>query len=79
MNQQSNPHEQTSRPDMQHEHKPSHHATNLAQITYQNPFKIKNCSTHLGITIRWVEEPEQNRHRQLILESASDDLVGVVG
>jgi hypothetical protein len=71
MTQQSNTHERTSRPDMQHEHKPRHHATNLAQITYQHPLKIKNGNTHLGITIRWVQEPPT----ELILVGAS----GVVG
>ena len=71
MTKQPNTHEQTSRPDMQHKHKPNHHPKNVAQISYQHTFKIKNCGTHLGITIRWI----QQQPAELILVGAS----GVIG
>jgi hypothetical protein len=45
-----------------HDHK------NPGQSTYQPTIKIKNCNTHLGITIRWVEEQPP----ELILNAASE-------
>jgi hypothetical protein len=42
--------------DHQHDDKPNHHDQNDAQISYQPTIKIKNSNTHLGITIRWVEQ-----------------------
>jgi hypothetical protein len=67
-------HHPSDRPLSQYDH----HHKNPTQSTYQPTIKIKNCNAHLGIMIRWTQEPGQNRHQQLILKPRTFDLV-VVG
>jgi hypothetical protein len=69
MTQPASTHDQTSRPEMQHNQKPDHNHYSTAQTSYHHPLKIKNCRTHLCITIRWPAEAGQARHANLISNS----------
>jgi hypothetical protein len=51
-----------------------HHHDSTDQTNYQPQPNIKNRTAHLGITIRWVQEPGQIRQDEVSLQSRSVDL-----
>ena len=56
-----------------------HNPAAIAERSSPTRREINNFSTHLGITIRWIQEPGQTRHDHLILRSGKIDLGVVIG
>jgi hypothetical protein len=64
----------TNPPTKQVKESTQHHYDSTAQTSYQPRPKISNRTAHLGITIRWNQEPGQIRQRQSITRQSGVDL-----